>query len=323
MVQLTPTPKDTLLRDGTAQLYRFRRPVGAPEAAGLPLLLVPSLINRWYVLDLREGSSVAAACAAAGLDTWCLDWGIPEDEDKYLSWDDVLNRLGRMIRKIKRETGAPKVGLLGYCIGGTLSGIYSSLFPDDVAAFVNLAGPFDFAQGGLLRTLVDERWFDPDGITAAGNIGSNQMQQGFVALRPTMQVGKWIGFLDKAHDPKARDAFEALETWASDNIPFPAAAYRTYIRELYQENSLIAGTHYALGRRVDLKNLQCPVMAVATERDNICPPAAARALLDCCGAQEKEMVLVPGGHVGAVVGGKASTVLYPAMTKWLRSKLCN
>ena len=48
-----------------------------------------------------------------------------------------------------------------------------------------------------------------------------------------------------------------------------------------------------------------------------------KALLDCCGAQEKELVLVRGGHVGAVVGGKASTVLYPAITTWLRRKLCN
>lgn len=321
-MQLAPTPKDTLLRDGTAQLYRFRRPDLA-AAAGMPLLLVPSLINRWYVLDLREGSSVAAAAVRAGLDTWCLDWGIPEDEDRYLSWDDVIARIGRMVRRIKRETGAPKVGLLGYCIGGTVSGIYASLNPDDVAAFVNLAGPFDFSQGGLLATLVDKRWFDPDAVTAGGNVGASQMQQGFTALRPTMQVGKWVGFLDKAHDPKARESFHALETWAGDNIPFPAAAYQTYIRELYQENRLVGGTHHVAGRRVDLAQLTCPVMSVATERDTICPPLAARALLDHCGAQDKELFMVPGGHVGAVVGGKASTVLYPAVTRWLKRKLCN
>ena len=82
-----PTPRDTLFREGTARLYRFRAASGAPRAgAAAPLLLVPSLINRWYVLDLREGASMAGALVGAGIDTFCLDWGVPEDEDRYLDW---------------------------------------------------------------------------------------------------------------------------------------------------------------------------------------------------------------------------------------------
>ena len=84
-MDLAPTPKDTLFRDGTAALYRFRRPEGAPAGGGLPLLLVPSMINRWYVLDLRRGASMADALVRAGIDTFCLDWGTPEDEDRYLA----------------------------------------------------------------------------------------------------------------------------------------------------------------------------------------------------------------------------------------------
>ncbi len=319
LARLAPTPRDTVLRDGTAQLYRFRRPEGAAEAARVPLLLVPSLINRWYVLDLREGASLAHAAVQHGFDTFCLDWGIPEDEDRHLSWDDVVARLHRMVRRVKRITGAPKVALLGYCIGGTLSGIATALEPREIAALVNLAGPFDFTAGGLLATLVDERWFDVEAMTAAGNIGAQQMQQGFTTLRPTMQVGKWVGLADKWHDPKAREAFFALETWASDNIPFPAAAYATYIRELYQQNLLVQGRHHVGGRRVDLGAITCPVLSVVTERDTICPPEAARALNALCGAQKRDVLTVPGGHVGAVVGGKAQKVLYPAILEWLRT----
>jgi len=322
-MSIMPTPRDTVWKDGTAQLYRFRPPESVERRGGMPLLLVPSLINRWYVMDLRDGASVAGALNAAGFDTWLVDWGAPEDEDRYLTWDDVLDRLDRMVRRVKRLTGAPKVGLLGYCIGATLSGIYTSLHPENVQALVNLAGPFDFSEGGLLRTLVDTSWFDVEAITAAGNIGAQQMQQGFVTLRPTGQIGKWITWADKWQDPAAREAFDALEAWSSDNIPFPAAAYTTYIRELYQENRLVNGTHHVRGQRVDLGKITCPVLTIATERDNICPPKAARALNDRCGSQDKELIVVPGGHVGAVVGGKASTVLYPAIARWLGRTLCN
>lgn len=317
--RLAPSPKDTVLRDGTAQLYHFRSE--KPADVKTPLLLVPSLINRWYVLDLREGASLAAAAVRSGFDTWCLDWGIPEDEDRHLTWDDVLARLGRMVRKVKRETGARKVALLGYCIGGTLSSIYSALHPEDVAALVNLAGPIDFSKGGLLRTLVDEAHFDVDTVAEAGNVGASQMQQGFTMLRPTTQVGKWIGLADKWHDIKARDAFFALDAWASDNIPFPAAAYRTYITELYQQNLLVQGKHFVGGRKVELSKITSPVLTVATERDTICPPDAARALNELCGATTKEIILVPGGHVGAVVGGRAEKVLYPTIFGWLRRTL--
>src|SRR4051794_12140751 len=126
-MELMPTPKDTLLRDGTASLYRFRRPehgAGAAPSASVPLLLVPSMINRWYVLDLRRGASLCEHLTRSGIDTFCLDWGIPEDEDRYLTWADVIDRLARMARAVRRITGAPRIGVLGYCMGATLSSVY-------------------------------------------------------------------------------------------------------------------------------------------------------------------------------------------------------
>lgn len=317
-----PTPKDTIFREGTAQLYRFR-PAEGEAPKGLPLLLVPSLINRWYVLDLREKASFAGAMVRAGIDTYCLDWGIPEDEDRYLTWEHVLSRLGRAVRMVQRTTGAPRVGILGYCMGGTLSAIWSALNTDRVAALVNLAGPIDFSHAGILGHMVQPEWFDVGAIAAAGNVAPLQMQSGFVAMRPTLQMAKWIGLAARASDREAVDAFQALEDWSNDNVPFPAAAYETYIRELYQNNKLVAGEHHVGGRRVDLGAIRCPVLTIVAERDTICPPAAATALNERCGSKDTTVLSVPGGHVGAVVGGKAPTLMYPKAAAWLRQKLAH
>jgi polyhydroxyalkanoate synthase len=321
MVQVASTPRDVLWRDGSASLYCFRRPANVRPAVALPVLVVPSMINRWYVVDLRAGSSLVEALVAGGLDVYCLDWGIAQDEDRFLTWDDVLARLGRAVRFTERVAGAKRVGMLGYCMGATLAGIWTALEPQHVAALINLAGPFDFAHGGLLRTMVDAKWFDANVIADAGNVSASQMQSGFVALRPTSQIAKWVGFLDRGHEPASREAFDALETWAGDNIPFPASAYATYIEELYQKNALVRGEHYVHGKRVTLDSIRCPVLTVAAERDAICPLPAARALNDLCGSADKELVVVPGGHVGAVVGSRAPKVLYPAMRDWLRARL--
>lgn len=319
-MNIAPTPKDTVLRDGTAQLYRFRQNDGG-QADGLPVLLVPSMINRWYVLDLRPGASLVEALVEAGIDTWCLDWGIPRDEDRYLTWDEVVDRIGRMVRRVKRETGADEVGLLGYCMGGTLTNIYSALEPENVATLVSLTAPVDFDQGGLLAHLVDEEWFDPEALTASGNIAPNQMQSGFTSLRPTGQISKYVLLADKGHDPEFVDAFNALEEWVGDNIPFPAAAYVTYIRELYQQNQLANGEHYVKGQKVELSNIDCPLLTITASRDNICPPNAATALNERVSSEVNEVVSIPGGHVGAVVGSKGPKILYPQVVEWFSDKL--
>jgi polyhydroxyalkanoate synthase len=323
--RIAPSPRRTLYGEGSARLVHFQpapgrlssgspsQPAGAP-----PVLLVPSLINRWYVLDLRPGASLVEALLAAGLDVYLIDWGIPGDEDRYLTWDDVLARLARAVRRTLRAAGAGRVSLIGYCMGGTLAAIHAALAPEPIAALVDLAGPIDFAHGGALSRMVDRRWFDADAIADAGNVSAMQMQAGFAALRPTLDASKLVGLVDLlAAGPAAREAFAALETWAGDNIPFPAAAYRTYLGELYQDNALAAGRHVALGRRVDLAAIRCPVMTIVAERDTICPPPAALALNDLVASTRRDVLTVPGGHVGAVVGRRAPAAVHAPLARWL------
>lgn len=319
---LASTPRAEVFRDGTARLYRMAK--GSAGTTGArkprarhPVLVVPSMINRWYIVDLRPGFSLVEALVAAGkFDVYVLDWGIPNDEDRYLEWDAIIARLGRMVRRVSRYCGGGPVGLLGYCMGSTLAGIYTALFPERVRSFVNLLGPFDFSMGGMLRRSVDERWFDAEAMVAAGNLGADQMQGGFVSMRPTAQISKWVSLVDRMGQPGALESFRALETWAGDNIPFPAAAYVTWIRDLYQRNQLVRGEHVACGRPVRLSRITCPVLTVATERDTICPLPSARALNEHVGSERRELFVVRGGHVGAVVGSRAASTLYPKLVEW-------
>lgn len=315
-----PTPKDVVFRNGTASLYRFRTATG-PNEEGPVVLLVPSMINRWYVLDLREGASVARAFVDAGFDTFLLDWGIPEDEDRYMTWDDVVKRLDRFVRRTRRIRNVEQIGLLGYCMGATLCGVYLATEPEGVAAFANLAGPFDFSKAGLLGDMVNPEWFDVDAVSDAGNVRPVQMQSGFVAMRPTGDVSKLVSWMDRGHDDAFRESFAALDEWASDNIAFPAEAYRTYISELYQQNLLVQGQHWVGGKRADLANITCPVLTIAASKDHICPQEAAAGLNAHVGSTRKDSIVVRGGHVGAVVGSKAATELYPRMTTWFAQHL--
>lgn len=328
--EYAPTPKDTLFRDGRGSVFRFRRAsegesfgdpresTSARPGTHVPVLLVPSMLHQWYVLDLCEGGSVAAALSKdSPWDTYCFDWGVPEDEDRFVEWDDILTRLERAVRFVQRTSGERKVALVGYSMGATLAAIYAALRPDHVAALVNIAGPIDFSESGRLGAMVDPRWFDAEAMASAGNISAMQMASGFMALRPFEAFAKARRTVDELHDPAARAATKALETWANDTIPFPAAAYVTYVQELYQENRLVRGEHYVRGERVDLARITCPHLSVVADRDGVCPAASTIALGDHTSSKVKDVLAVPGGHVGAVTGAAAATRLYPPLVAWL------
>jgi len=311
------TPRRTLARDGCSRLLAFEADAGERPA----VLVVPSLIGRWHIVDLRPQSSLVGALVAAGFRVYAIDWGAPREWDRYLSWEDLVSRIRRMLRWVSRHSGTRAPGLIGYSVGGTLSTITTALRPDKVGALVNLAGPIDFDKGGLARLLTDPRWFDVEALTDAGNVAASQMWAGTVALRPTAHLGRWLGPLRRGIDRETvKDALR-LEDWVNASVSFPAKAYERYIRELYQQNTLIQGRHTVRGRAIALGDIECPVMAITFSHDQVCPPEATQALLDHVGSQTRSHLGITGGHVGAVIGDRAPGELHAPLIDWLQTHM--
>jgi polyhydroxyalkanoate synthase len=301
----------------TENKWRLLRFAPAQRRFTTPVLLVPSLINRWYVLDLGPERSFIEWLVAQGHEVYCIDWGTPGDEDRYLTWDDIGGRyLGRAVRLCARETG--EVHVLGYCLGGTLATAYVAACPEHVASLTALAAPVDFAHAGIMSTWTRTTTFDVRSILAAfGNIPWPLMQASFRMLRPTLHAAKLVALLDRAWDDEFLDGFLATEQWGNDNVSFPGACYARYISELYRENRLAGGTFTVLGKPARLGAITCPTLAVAFADDHIVPVASAQPLIDQVSARDKKLHVDRGGHVGAVVSKKASTRLWPTMqTFW-------
>ncbi len=311
------TPADVIHRENKWRLLRYRpRPQGV--AYSTPVLLVPSLINRHYVLDLQPGKSFAEYMVAQGHDVHIIDWGTPADEDRYVTFEDVCDRyIGRAVRKIARNSPTGKVHLLGYCLGGTLTSIYTAARPEHVASMVALAAPISFDDEGLLAKWTQTQQFDVDAmVDAFGNAPWWLMQASFHMLRPTLNLAKTVLLIDKIWDDQFLDGFFAIERWGNDNVSFPGECYRRYVRDLYRDNALIAGTMYLGGRPARLENITCPVLAITFEHDHIVPPASAKVLLERISSEDREQVHLMGGHVGAVISRKAASALWPKLSQW-------
>ena len=136
------TPHAVVWRENKWSLLKFSPPL---RRFATPILMVPSLINRWYVLDLGRGRSFIEWLVAQGHEVYCIDWGTPGDEDRYLTWDDIGGRyIGRAVRVAARESGSTDVHVLGYCLGGTLAAAYVAAFPEQVKSLLAHAAPIDF-----------------------------------------------------------------------------------------------------------------------------------------------------------------------------------
>lgn len=311
------TPADVVHAENKWRLLRYRpRPEG--RAHTTPILCVPSLINRHYVLDLLPGKSFIEYMVARGHDVYCVDWGTPGDEDRYVTFDDVCDRyLGRALSKSAQLSGSENAHVLGYCLGGTLAAIHATVHPERFASLCALAAPIGFVDTGLLSAWTRSKSFDLKAVVAAtGNVPWQLMQSAFHLLRPTMTLSKAVHIADRLWDDEFMNGFLALETWGNDNVSFPGACYERYVEELYRNDALLAGSFTLSGKPARLEAIVCPTLAVTFEHDNIVLPDSAAVLLERISSDDKHRIHLAGGHVGAVVSKKAAQGLWPAIAKF-------
>jgi polyhydroxyalkanoate synthase len=312
------TPRDVVYAKGTFRLYRYR-PL-TDEVYRIPVVLVMSLVSKPYILDLSPGQSLVEYLLREGFDVFMLDWGIPRPEDKRLGLEYyVLESLPRNIEEVQKVTGEREVSLLGYCMGGLFTLMYSGIFHDaPVANIVCAATPVDFEGMPLFRRWSDPRWFDVDRLVdRLGNIPPDLILRSFEMLRP---VERWISYIrlsDNLWNDLWVKNYRLSYRWVNDHAPFPGEAYRQMIKELLWENKLMKGTLTIGGHRVDTTAITCPLIHIMAQHDHIAPYASAQPLTSIVGSEDKEDLVLKGGHVSLVAGQNAWFRLWPKLSEWL------
>ncbi len=290
-----------------------------------PLLVVYALVNRPYILDLKVGRSVVAHFIQRGFDTYLVDWGVPTYADRHLTFDDYVNGyLLNVIDHLRERTGADRVNVLAYCMGGTLSAIFSALHPDRVKNLILMAAPIDFStRDGLLNIWTGQENFDVDKfIDTFGNCPADFLQTSFLLLKPVGNlVEKPVNFIENLHDDKFLDDFLTTETWLNDNIPIAGEIFREFVKYLYQKN-LLARNRMPVGKHmVNLQNIICPVLNIMAGKDDLVPCSQGRPFTDLVGSKDrKTIILQESGHVGLAIGGRAQKEVWPAATEWLAER---
>lgn len=321
--EIAQTPKELIWALNKAKLYRYLSVVEPKDRHPVPLLLVFALMNRPYILDLRPGHSFVEFMVHQGYDVYLLDWGEPGLEDKNLKFDDyILDYLPRAIRKLKAVAGTEEFSMLGWCIGAILATSYAALRPDDgLRNLILLTAPLDFAdkEGVTFARWVDERFFDVDKVLAAfGNMPGELIDYGARALKPVDNyILNYLKLWDNLDKPNVVDAWQAMNTWVTDNIPLAGGAFRQLIVDLYRNNRLIRNEWVLRGERVDLNRINANLLTVIAAGDHITPPCQSKAIMDLVSSKDKELFHIPGGHIGIMAGSAAHRNTWPHIDSWL------
>ena len=129
--------------------------------------------------------------------------------------------------------------------------------------------------------------------------------------------GSYLRLIDNLDDDKVVDSWHAMNTWLNDGVPMAAATYRQLIVDLYRENKLMSGTLSLRGEKVDLANLRANLLDVIAEDDHITPPCQSATVVEKVGSADKQVLRVPGGHIGIMVGSGAAKGTWPKIDAWL------
>jgi polyhydroxyalkanoate synthase len=282
------------------QAPRRERPAPKPKIArirgaclrdhggeGKLAILVPSLINPPGILDLDEEVSLTAAVSAIGRRALLLDWG-KADERSELS---VAGHVEELLLPLLRSMNEP-VALIGYCLGGTMAIAAANIVK--VERVVTLAAPWSFARypESSAQALQDMWRHSREAAKSLAALPMEVLQAAFWSLDPERTVRKFAEF--GRLDPGGVEArrFIELEEWANQGEPLPYPAAQELVEGLFGNDFPGSGAWQVGGHAVS-DRLDVPTLHLTAERDLIAPPQTAAS---------GEVVAIPSGHVGMIVG---------------------
>jgi polyhydroxyalkanoate synthase len=302
-------------RQGAVRLLDYGR------GGGPAVLVVPSLINRYYVLDLLPGRSFLHHLAKQGLRPLVVDWGEPGAVERDFTLSDyIAGPLDAAAAKARELAGAP-IAVLGYCMGGLLALALTLRRPADVACLALLATPWDFhaerpAQAKLLGELA--QWL-PVFFGAAEPLPVAVIQMLFLALDPFLAERKFLRFgtLDPAG--AAARGFVALEDWINDGVPLAHQVALECAGSWYRDNAPARGIWQVDGHPVRPGDVAVPSLVVLPRRDRIVPPRSAAPLASAIPGAGA--LCPPFGHIGMMASAEAPEAVWQPIADWLRARL--
>ncbi|MET0378124.1 MAG: class I poly(R)-hydroxyalkanoic acid synthase [Spongiibacteraceae bacterium] len=297
------TPGKVVFRNDLMELIQY-----SPQTETVfrtPVLIVPALINKYYIFDLSKKASLVDWMVKQGLTVFIISWINPDASLGHLRLEDYMEHGVLTARTVMTEiTGEEDVNAVAYCIGGTLlASIQAWLTARDLRPFKSttyFTTLLDFSDPGELSIYVTDEFIS----SVENNPMSTQIVDGrkimlaFSLMRENNLY--WSFFINNyllGRDPAPFD----LLHWNSDATNLPMATFSFYLRNMYLHNRLIEPGAVQLAETpIDLGSIAAPSYFLSTFSDHIAPwEGGYRGMLHHGG--DRRFVLAGSGHIAGVM----------------------
>jgi polyhydroxyalkanoate synthase len=301
-IDVAVTPGRIVLRNELIELIQYN--ARTPQAHAVPVLIVPSWIMKYYILDLSPSNSLVRYLVERGYTVFMVSWRNPGSGDRSLGMDDYLRKgvvaATEAVRRIR--PGVP-INAVGYCLGGTLLAMAAAWLAREgderLQSLTLLAAEVDFTEPGELGLFIDESQlaYLEDIMWEQGYLDGKQMAGAFTMINSRDLIWSRMvrEYLMGEHKP-ATD----LNAWNADATRMPYRQHREYLERLYLNNELAEGRYMVDGRPIVLADIRVPLFVVGAQRDTVSPWRSVYKIhlfVD----SEITFCLSSGGHNVAVV----------------------
>lgn len=282
------------------------------------ILLVPSMVNRAYILDLVPERSMLRWLGEQNVRPYILDWGEGVEDEGQQSIEDIaLQRLVPAIEFVAQENGG-KACVLGYCMGGTLVAGAAQNAAQFISSLVFLAAPWDFHAG--TRTMLGQvQFWAPSAFPAIaekGHLPMDWMQVLFASLAPGSAAKKFASFADMDQDSDEARLFVAVEDWLNDGVDLPGPVAQQCIKEWFFENATANQKWEVGGEAVNPAKLDIPALIITSKRDRLVDYDTAVSVSE--GMKRKRIIDTGTGHIGMIAGSSAVEKVWAPIADWVK-----
>ena len=309
--QLACTPGAVVYREDMFELLQYTPQT--PTVRSRPLLMVPPEVNKYYVLDLAPGRSMAEYAVENGFTVFMVSWRNPKEELGHGRWgfDDYVAAALRAVSIVQDITSSETINLLGLCAGGmtnTLAlGVLAARGEESVNAATFMVTMMNSGSPNVVGMFGSEPSQKLLAQAAASGqvIDGSMMKTTFAWLRPNNLVFNYAvsGWLLGEEPP----AFDVL-AWNDDAASVPARFSADSTRIALNNSAVTPGGVTSLGTPIDLGKVTCDTFHVFGFTDHITPWRVCYGLTQLLGG-EKELALVKSGHIQSFVN-PAKTAKY-------------
>jgi len=319
-IEVGQTPQEVLEETRAYRLLHYQQMVA--KTAKTPILVVYALINRSYVLDLQSDKSWVRSLLSQGFDVYLIDWKPPTAADKYVSFDDYVNcYVDDCVNTVLKKTKTDKLTLHGYCMGATMSTMYTTLHQEKVRNLAVIAPVVDTEKdttviGNLAKNMDVNKM-----VNIIGNLPAEQLYACYSALKPFKQgVNKYFNLVQNIDNDQFVGNFLRIEKWLYDTPPIAGETFRQWVADIYQKNLFVKNELKLGSELIDLSRIKVPLLNIVADEDHLVSPQCSAPLNDVVSSTDKRLMRFHTGHVGLIASLYSQNNVLPKVGQWLKAR---